>query len=81
VNPPDTGSDHAVGPCRVTGFGFHDVVIETPYHPVTLWDLEPEAVGEVVLVYVERVQQLKALGSLKYVQVCLSLFFLFMFMC
>lgn len=71
VNPPDTGSDHAVGPCQVTGFGFHDVVIETPYHPVTMCDLEPEAVCEVLLVYVERVQQLKALGSLKYVQVCL----------
>ncbi|KAJ1702623.1 hypothetical protein LUZ63_002402 [Rhynchospora breviuscula] len=69
LNPPHTGSDQAVGACRVTGFGFHDVVIETPYHPITLSDLEPEAVGEVLLVYVERVRQLKALGSLKYVQV------------
>ncbi|KAK9206244.1 hypothetical protein WN943_016519 [Citrus x changshan-huyou] len=33
----------------VTGFGFHDVVIESPVHSVQLQDLEPREVGEVLL--------------------------------
>lgn len=58
-----------VGSCVVTGFGFHDVVIETPTHSVHLPDLSDAEVGEVVRAYKERVLQLKRVGSIKYVQV------------
>ncbi|XP_073005878.1 ADP-glucose phosphorylase [Typha latifolia] len=58
-----------LGPCKVSGFGFHDVVIETPYHPIRLWDLPVDEVGEVLLAYKERILQLSRHGSVKYVQV------------
>ncbi|KAK1309931.1 putative galactose-1-phosphate uridyltransferase [Acorus calamus] len=51
------------------GFGFHDVVIETPDHGVRLSDLTAEGVGDVVMAYKERVEQLRRVGSIEYVQI------------
>ncbi|WOK99453.1 ADP-glucose phosphorylase [Canna indica] len=59
----------APGRCAVTGFGFHDVVIETPDHSVRLPDLSLAEVGEVLLAHKQRILQLARLGSIKYVQV------------
>lgn len=64
-NPNASGSvDQVLG-----GFGFHDVVIETPVHSVQLSDLSPQELGEVLLAYKKRIQQLATLDSIKYVQV------------
>lgn len=51
------------------GFGFHDVVIEAPVHSVLLSNLSPQEVGEVLLAYKKRIQQLANQDSIKYVQV------------
>jgi UDPglucose--hexose-1-phosphate uridylyltransferase len=51
------------------GFGFHDVVIETPVHSVQLCDLESDGIGEVFVAYTKRIQQLVNRHSIKYVQV------------
>ncbi|KAJ3670062.1 hypothetical protein LUZ60_010386 [Juncus effusus] len=69
LDPAEIPSGDAMLLCEVTGFGFHDVVIETPFHPVRLWEMEAEEVRDVLLVYVDRVRQLEALGSVKYVQI------------
>ncbi|KAF9599442.1 hypothetical protein IFM89_037333 [Coptis chinensis] len=53
----------------VTGFGFHDVVIESPLHTVVLSDLDGSQVGDVLLAYKKRVQQLMLNESIQYVQV------------
>lgn len=53
----------------VKGFGFHDVVIETPVHSVHLSDLDPREVGEVLLAYKKRIHQLQESEFIKYVQV------------
>ncbi|MQL85669.1 hypothetical protein Taro_018204, partial [Colocasia esculenta] len=53
----------------VAGYGFHDVVIETPYHGFHLSDLSPTEAGEVVLAYRERVLQLASLGSIKFLRI------------
>ncbi|XP_077247776.1 putative galactose-1-phosphate uridyltransferase [Tasmannia lanceolata] len=55
--------------CVLTGFGFHDVVIETPNHSVNLSDLSESEIGDVLLAYKERIEQLSCQGSMKYVQV------------
>lgn len=57
------------GRVRITGFGFHDVVIESPAHPVHLPDLEAVEIGDVLLAYKKRILQLKCYESIKYVQV------------
>ena len=62
--PPDEPGERAV-----PGFGFHDVVIETPRHDVRLWDLDAEGVRDVLLAYAERVRQLGEHPVVKYVQV------------
>ncbi|KAK3446385.1 hypothetical protein EUGRSUZ_A02096 [Eucalyptus grandis] len=49
------------------GFGFHDVVIETPDHSVHLRDLSPREVGDVILAYKKRIEQLLTFDSIKYV--------------
>ncbi|KAI3437082.1 GalP_UDP_transf domain-containing protein [Psidium guajava] len=49
------------------GFGFHDVVIETPDHSVHLSDLSPREVGDVILAYKKRIEQLLTFDSIKYV--------------
>ncbi|KAK3126475.1 hypothetical protein QOZ80_7AG0557160 [Eleusine coracana subsp. coracana] len=57
------------GELVVRGFGFHDVVIETPRHDVRLWDLDAEGVRDVLLAYAARVRQLEEHPTVKYVQV------------
>lgn len=51
------------------GFGFHDVVIETPVHSVQLTDLSRHQIGEVFVAFTNRIQQLLNRHSIKYVQV------------
>ncbi|KAL4376398.1 hypothetical protein GQ457_02G035210 [Hibiscus cannabinus] len=53
----------------VPGFGFHDVVIETPVHSVQLSDLEPSEIGDVLIAYKRRIEQIKQFDSIKYIQV------------
>ncbi|KAK2638199.1 hypothetical protein Ddye_025994 [Dipteronia dyeriana] len=53
----------------VKGFGFHDVVIETPVHSVQLSDLHPREVGDVLLAYKKRIEQIQEYEFIKYVQV------------
>ncbi|KAG6471796.1 hypothetical protein ZIOFF_069242 [Zingiber officinale] len=57
------------GKYSLTGFGFHDVVIETPDHSVRLPDLSPEEIAQVLLAHKQRILQLACLESIKYVQV------------
>ncbi|KAK4345380.1 hypothetical protein RND71_035556 [Anisodus tanguticus] len=64
-NTPGT----VVGDVAVNGFGFHDVVIESPAHSVNLSDLFPAQVGEVLLASKKRIEQLRNCDSIKYVQV------------
>ena len=59
----------------IRGYGFHDVIIESPYHDVHLSDLSSVDASEVILAYKERFLQLAALGNIKYVQVRLLIFF------
>lgn len=67
LDPPST--ECGDGPVAVSGFGFHDVVIESPTHPVHLTDLSPAQVADVLLAYKKRIDQLRASDSIKYVQV------------
>ncbi|KAJ4721245.1 ADP-glucose phosphorylase [Melia azedarach] len=53
----------------VPGFGVHDVVIEAPVHSVHLSDLDPTEVGEVLLAYKKRIEQIKGNDLIKYIQV------------
>lgn len=66
-----SGSDLGVadGGGVLPGFGFHDVVIETPEHGVRMSDMSAEGVGQVVEAYRERILQLKRVRSVQYVQV------------
>nr|GME08729.1 ADP-glucose phosphorylase [Ipomoea batatas] len=57
------------GDVSVSGFGFHDVVIESPVHSVHLIDLSPAEVGDVLLAFKARIDQLRMNDSIKYVQV------------
>uniref|UniRef100_M1AEW2 Galactose-1-phosphate uridylyltransferase n=1 Tax=Solanum tuberosum TaxID=4113 RepID=M1AEW2_SOLTU len=54
-----------VGDVAVSGFGFHDVVIESPVHSVNLSDLSPAQVGEVLLACKKRIEQLRSCDSIK----------------
>ncbi|XP_050235831.1 ADP-glucose phosphorylase [Mercurialis annua] len=69
----DDPSDQKIeldGPGRLlTGFGFHDVVIEAPVHRVQLCDMEAGQIGEVLIVYKKRIEQIMRSESIKYVQV------------
>jgi UDPglucose--hexose-1-phosphate uridylyltransferase len=68
--PGDGGEEEAApGERAVRGFGFHDVVIETPRHDVRLWDLDADGVRDVLLAYAARVRQLAEHPAVKYVQV------------
>ncbi|PSS21093.1 ADP-glucose phosphorylase [Actinidia chinensis var. chinensis] len=60
---------HSSGDVAICGFGFHDVVIESPVHSVHLLDLEPGEVGDVLMAYKKRIDQLRYIDSIKYVQV------------
>ncbi|XP_051150380.1 ADP-glucose phosphorylase [Andrographis paniculata] len=64
-----SSEDCAGGLVTVSGFGFHDVVIESPSHPIVLTDLSPAQVAGVLLAYKKRIDQLRLLDSIKYVQV------------
>ncbi|GAB2268015.1 hypothetical protein Dimus_002993 [Dionaea muscipula] len=66
---PDPDGQDPDGSGVIKGFGFHDVVIESPTHPVHLPDLSASEVGDVLLAYRKRILQLAAVGSIKYVQV------------
>ncbi|KAG8363491.1 hypothetical protein BUALT_Bualt19G0027900 [Buddleja alternifolia] len=65
----ECGGDSAAAAVAVAGLGFHDVVIESPEHPVHLIDLSEDQIGEVLLAYKKRIEQLRAFDSIKYVQV------------
>lgn len=53
----------------IPGFGFHDVVIEAPLHSVQLCDLDAKAIGDVILAYKTRIEQIAKHDSIEYVQV------------
>ncbi|KAK2979133.1 hypothetical protein RJ640_029291 [Escallonia rubra] len=57
------------GSVALSGFGFHDVVIESPVHPVHLPDLDPVEIGDVFMAYKKRIEQLQCYDSIQYVQV------------
>ncbi|CAL0317133.1 unnamed protein product [Lupinus luteus] len=64
------GSNHANRSGSVLdGFGFHDVVIETPVHSVQLSDLSPREIGNVFLAHSKRIKQVASNEDIKYVQV------------
>lgn len=65
IQDPTTDSQDYVLP----GFGFHDVVIETPVHSVHLPDLSPGEIGDVILAYKKRIEQLSLVESIEYIQV------------
>ncbi|XP_076923080.1 ADP-glucose phosphorylase-like [Bidens hawaiensis] len=62
-------ADVISGEVRLGGFGFLDVVIESPVHSVHLPDLAPAEVAGVLLAYKKRIEQLCGIGSISYVQV------------
>lgn len=64
-------SDYLLWGCLLDGYGFHDVIIESPVHSVHLSDLTPEDVAQVLLAYKKRILQLAGDDSIKYVQVLL----------
>lgn len=59
----------STGEVSLRGFGFHDVVIESPNHSVHLQDLSPAGIAVVLLAYKKRIEQLCAVESISYIQV------------
>ncbi|KAK3011442.1 hypothetical protein RJ639_012044 [Escallonia herrerae] len=57
------------GSVALSGFGFHDVVIESPVHAVHLPDLDPVKIGDVFMAYKKRIEQLQCHDSIQYVQI------------
>ncbi|KZV57960.1 putative galactose-1-phosphate uridyl transferase-like [Dorcoceras hygrometricum] len=57
------------GSTAMPGFGFHDVVIESPAHRVHLEDNSPAEIADVLLAYSQRIEQIREFDSIKYVQV------------
>ncbi|KAF4397139.1 hypothetical protein CsatB_027609 [Cannabis sativa] len=66
--PDHDDDDHSLAQA-LDGVGFHDVVIESPVHSVQLGDLSPLEIGQVILAYKIRIQQIASCESIKYVQV------------
>ncbi|XP_071910138.1 ADP-glucose phosphorylase-like [Coffea arabica] len=64
-----SSSSSKIGNNKVAGFGFHDVVIEAPFHSLQLLDLSPAEIGDVLLAYKKRILQLRSYHSIQYVQV------------
>ncbi|MFS7908157.1 putative galactose-1-phosphate uridyl transferase, class I, HIT-like superfamily [Helianthus anomalus] len=62
-------ADVTSGDVSLGGFGFHDVIIESPVHSVHLPDLSASRIAGVLLAYKKRVEQLCAVDSISYVQV------------
>ncbi|KAL5708623.1 UDP-glucose--hexose-1-phosphate uridylyltransferase [Ranunculus cassubicifolius] len=56
-------------PNLLNGFGFHDVIIESPVHEVHLSGLSDDGVGEVLLAYKKRILEIQLNSSIQYVQV------------
>lgn len=50
-------------------FGFPDVVIEVSIHSMHLRYMEPREIGDVLLVYEKRIEQMMSYESIKYVKV------------
>ncbi|KAB5512180.1 hypothetical protein DKX38_029208 [Salix brachista] len=67
--PCEEKQDMGVPARAIGGFGFHDVVIENPVHSVHLCDMEARDIGQVLLAYKKRIQQIASVESIKYVQV------------
>ncbi|KAJ6296703.1 hypothetical protein OIU78_022427 [Salix suchowensis] len=67
--PCEEKQDMGVPARAIAGFGFHDVVIENPVHSVHLCDMEARDIGQVLLAYKKRIQQIASVESIKYVQV------------
>ncbi|XVE89776.1 hypothetical protein DITRI_Ditri20bG0022300 [Diplodiscus trichospermus] len=65
----DSSNELGVWGRVVPGFGFHDVVIESPVHSVQLSDLNPSEIGDVLIAYKRRIEQIEGFDSIKYVQV------------
>ncbi|CAL1356514.1 unnamed protein product [Linum trigynum] len=61
--------DHTAGGRSLKGLGFHDVVIEAPVHSVQLSDLGAGEIGQVLLAYKKRIEQIATFDSIKYIQV------------
>ncbi|KAM7272296.1 hypothetical protein ACFE04_026959 [Oxalis oulophora] len=53
----------------IGGFGFHDVVIESPSHEVQLADLEAGLIAQVLMSYKKIIERVKTHDSIKYAQV------------
>lgn len=53
----------------VVGFGFHDVVIESPVHSIQLSEMDPVGVGNVLVAYKKRIEQITQHDSINYIQV------------
>ncbi|CAH8271477.1 unnamed protein product [Arabidopsis lyrata] len=51
------------------GFGFHDVVIESPVHSIQLSDIDPVGIGDVLIAYKKRIDQIGQHDSINYIQV------------
>lgn len=68
---PDVKSDHEeiAGEVSLSGFGFHDVIVESPVHENHLPDLSPAEISVVLLAYKKRIEQLCVIDSISYVQV------------
>ncbi|XP_042450164.1 ADP-glucose phosphorylase-like [Zingiber officinale] len=64
--PADIPDAVALGKYALTGFGCHDVLIETPDHSVHLHDLSPEEIGQVLALAIkQRILHLACLESIK----------------
>ncbi|KAB5512160.1 hypothetical protein DKX38_029188 [Salix brachista] len=74
--PCEEKQDMGVPARAIGGFGFHDVVIENPVHSVHLCDMEARDIGQVLLAYKKRIQQIASVESIKYVQAGIFLFIL-----
>lgn len=53
----------------IVGFGFHDVVIEAPLHSIQLSDVDPVGIGDVMIAYRKRIEQIAQHDSINYIQV------------
>ncbi|CAI9268334.1 unnamed protein product [Lactuca saligna] len=68
-NEEHSQANGSTGEASLGGFGFHDVVIESPVHSVHLQDLSPAGIAVVLLSYKKRIEQLCAVESISYIQV------------
>lgn len=54
------------------------MVIEVPVHSVQLCDMETREIGDVLLAYKKRIEQIMSFESIKYVQVYVLIEFVFL---